>query len=206
MISHKYKCIFIHIPRTAGSSIEKWICGSDWWKIDKQTKHLLASQAKSIYQEYWDSYFKFSFVRNPWDRSVSCLKHPEYFGILFDKRMNFNLYKERFKFPILVEYDYRFYQAKDIVNNRHKENMVYQNILDKEIDFIGTYENLEKDLNFIKRELGIKDKFEIKKSLEKSNNRLAYQKYYDQKSIEEVNSLYKEDILKFNYSFDNIFK
>ena len=51
MISHKYKCIFIHIPRTGGTFIENLIFGKDWWGIDKKTKHITASQAKEIYKE-----------------------------------------------------------------------------------------------------------------------------------------------------------
>ena len=65
MISHKYKCIFIHIPRTAGTFTELLIDGKDWWVPKgygsfRQEKHIIASQAKKIYKDYWDEYFKFS--------------------------------------------------------------------------------------------------------------------------------------------------
>ena len=54
MISHELKCIFIHIPRTAGSSIERALINDDWWTVESKTKHLIASQAKKIYSEYWN--------------------------------------------------------------------------------------------------------------------------------------------------------
>ncbi len=81
MISHAFRCIFIHIPRTAGSYIETMICGANWWKVEPKTKHLLSSQAKSIYSDYWDDYFKFSFVRNPWGRMVSLATFPNMYGV-----------------------------------------------------------------------------------------------------------------------------
>jgi len=65
MISHEHKCIFIHIPHTGGSSIEVALVGKNWIDVDQKTKHLDWKEAKALYSEYWDSYFKFSVVRNP---------------------------------------------------------------------------------------------------------------------------------------------
>jgi hypothetical protein len=85
MINHKFKCIFIHIPCAGGTSIENWICGKDYWNIDNKEKHLLSCQAKEMYAEYWDEYFKFSIVRNPYRRTVSMLKDPSFFGVTIDE-------------------------------------------------------------------------------------------------------------------------
>jgi hypothetical protein len=46
MISHKYKCIFIHIPRCGGTSIEELIQGKNQWLVEEKTKHLTSTQAK----------------------------------------------------------------------------------------------------------------------------------------------------------------
>ena len=70
MINHQYKCIFIHIPRCAGSFIELAIDKRDWWNVDYK-KHLSVVSAKELYKEYWDDYFKFAFIRNPWSLEVS---------------------------------------------------------------------------------------------------------------------------------------
>ena len=82
MICHKSKVIFIHIPRTAGTSVEKAFVGKDWFNIDVSTKHIYASTARDYYAEFWDEYFKFSIVRNPWDRMLSLSKFPHFYGVV----------------------------------------------------------------------------------------------------------------------------
>lgn len=75
MIDHKTKCIFVHIQRTGGTAIEKLFIKNDMWLSGRPNhKHLLASQAKKLYKDYWNDYFKFSFVRDPWSRTVSMLQ------------------------------------------------------------------------------------------------------------------------------------
>jgi len=70
MILEKPKILFIHIPRTGGSSIEKFfnfVPSGDHYK--KQTQHSTLEE----YAEHCDveKYFKFTIVRNPWDRLLS---------------------------------------------------------------------------------------------------------------------------------------
>jgi hypothetical protein len=57
--------IFVHIPRTAGTSIATAL-GS----YKKQHQHFFARKHIALRPD-WGTCFKFSFVRNPWDRVVS---------------------------------------------------------------------------------------------------------------------------------------
>ncbi|MEM7515103.1 MAG: sulfotransferase family 2 domain-containing protein [Bacteroidota bacterium] len=205
MISHEHKCIFIHIPRTAGTAIESWIVGKDWWLIEQETKHLIASQAKKIYAEYWDDYFKFSFVRNPWDRMVSILSHSGYYKVNYSRkidgrRLRFKEYKELFGYPVLIERDYRYSTYEELLRPVHQEQCVYLNILDEDIDFIGRYETLQEDTQFIKEKIGIETDFPFNKKSRESNRR-KYQDYYDFFTRKEVAKMYHKDIEKFGYTY-----
>ena len=88
MISHEHKCIFIHVPKCAGESIETALMGRPNWESDDpnyaslglpddskigQDKHYTISQWKDHIN--FTNYFKFSFVRNPWDRVYSAYRN-----------------------------------------------------------------------------------------------------------------------------------
>lgn len=201
MISHKLKCIFIHIPRTAGSSIEKSLVGKDWWNIDKETKHLIASQAKKIYSEYWESYFKFSFVRDPYSRMLSLATYNSmrkvyyndidmFNGIVSDKHIQ--EYKNLFGNP-LIEYDYRFYKRGDVETQNHQTDCVYNNILDEPLDYIGRFEKLEEDFYNLCNILEVKRKKLEKIGCKPHNNSLSS----DARLL--ITELYEKDFSKFNY-------
>jgi hypothetical protein len=78
MISHKHKCIFLHIPKTGGGSVEKLFTRSHLPCAPITTvlgfterRHTNPDQLFELnpnLSEIWDTYRKFTFVRNPWDR------------------------------------------------------------------------------------------------------------------------------------------
>jgi len=91
MISHKHKAIFVHIPKTAGQSIEQVFVddlGLTWeergplllrYNSDaalgpERLAHLYADEYVElghIDQDQFSRYFKFAVVRNPYDRILS---------------------------------------------------------------------------------------------------------------------------------------
>ncbi|MFW6130630.1 MAG: sulfotransferase family 2 domain-containing protein [Atribacterota bacterium] len=201
MINHDLKCVFVHIMHTGGTSIEFNLCGNDWWKIEKKTKHLMASQAKNVYREYWKDYFVFSFVRNPWDRIISMFRHRNFFGIFMEKKqINFQRYFDQFsKHNVLLEHDYRAYNIQDILTPKHKSNQVYLNILDENIDFIGRFENLQEDFDKICDILKISQRKLPHKN--KSKRKSDYRSYYNDETKQIVCEMYKNDIDFFGYRF-----
>jgi hypothetical protein len=64
MISHEHKFIFVHVPKTGGTSIESLLDLSG-------AKHNTARQYRNFFPDVWKRYFSFAFVRNPWDRVLS---------------------------------------------------------------------------------------------------------------------------------------
>lgn len=199
MISHRYKCIFIHIPRTAGTSVEHWIGGADWWNVEPRSKHLLASQARSLYRPYWDDYFKFSIVRDPIDRMLSCLQYGEHFGISIDQenRISLDGYYRRFGSDIIIEHDHRFYERAGLISERHIPGSVYGNILDETLDFVARYENLERDLRIVGETIGLPLTAFIRS--ERSQRKVESADLHPI-SLCEIEKIFRHDFERFGYS------
>jgi hypothetical protein len=203
MISHKYKCIFIHIPRCGGTSIEKLIQGKNQWLVEEKTKHLTSTQAKKIYSNYWDEYFKFSFVRNPYQRVVSCLNFADYFGLNLKENgdIDFSKYKQIFGFPKTIEFDYRFDKIENIYSDNYQNNCVYQNMLFEPIDKIFKFENYKESIkelcDTIKIQMPKQIPHEIKTidKIKKQKNKILKKPF----NINEINNLYLKDFNTFNY-------
>lgn len=76
MISHEHKCIFVHLPKCAGETIETAFLGKPLNKDDDEfrgskEKHDSIFQIKKKHPEEFDKYYKFAVVRNIWDQFVS---------------------------------------------------------------------------------------------------------------------------------------
>tara|TARA_R100000008_G_scaffold86400_1_gene79335 strand:+ start:6449 stop:7087 length:639 start_codon:yes stop_codon:yes gene_type:complete len=74
MVSHKHKCIFLHIPKAAGTSIERFLRDID---SDIPSKVLRKRGFSRFLNDHLD-YYVFSMVRNPCDRLVSAWKWGEF--------------------------------------------------------------------------------------------------------------------------------
>lgn len=198
MICHKYKCIFIHIPRCGGTSMEISMVGNNWHDVDASTKHLIASTAKKIYEPYWNHYFKFSFVRNPWDRMVSLKRFGNFYGINFkNNKIDMSNYFK--KFP-QIEVD-----PKSKVHNDKFHpiaNAVYLNILNVDLDFIGRFENINEDFEFVCECIGASTSLlPLKNDTAHQSQHKHYTEYYDDETREIVSEKYAKDIKYFGYKF-----
>jgi hypothetical protein len=86
IISHKHKFIFVKTKKTAGSTLEKLlfpylgendICtGSprdDTPRLNTSVTngHMSWRQIQASIPEEWNTYYKFTIERNPWDKVVS---------------------------------------------------------------------------------------------------------------------------------------
>jgi hypothetical protein len=136
--------------------------------------------------------FKFTIVRNPWDRAVSA-----YFYTLKAGR-------------ILVPLDTDF---KDFIKIHLYPNKLSPTEVDRHfhfqypnayfrktrfVDFVGRFENLEKDWKFIASVINCSAKLPH----DNSTNHKHYTEYYDQESKEMVAEICKKDIDLFGYSYE----
>lgn len=181
-INHENKSVFIHIPKTAGTSMEKIVGGTGHKSLNE------ISQEADV-----SDYFKWCFVRNPFDRLASF-----YFNIrntqgtegLIKSRHqtleSFILELERY-FP--EDYQYKTIQPEH--QNIHIIPMDYFMISDDlRMDYIGKYENLPEDWNYISNKLGITTPLSHKN---KSKGELSYRSLYTTEMEDIVRRLYVDD-------------
>ena len=70
ILSHRYRCIFVHIPKTAGTSITeafREIAGTSDLIISGPGQHIRGRDILAKFPDEAASYRWFTAVRNPWD-------------------------------------------------------------------------------------------------------------------------------------------
>jgi len=192
-----YHCIFIHIPKCAGQSVRASLFEN------LQPGHINAYTYQLIYpKQVFDSYFKFAFVRNPWDRLVSA-----YFfmsaGGAHTKDQDW-AQSHLASYPDFASFVRYGLQKWEILSWPHFKPQV-QFLKDQQdqinMDYIGRFENIQDDFNFIADNLGIRSNLLfINKTKTKRD---PYQTYYNEELREIVAKVYKEDIEAFDYKFLN---
>lgn len=95
-------------------------------------------------QAKFDSYFSFAFVRNPWDWQVSLYT----FMLKNKNHYQHNLAKSFSGFTEYIEWRCR----EDV---RFQRDFVFSKDGKQLVNFIGRFENLEKDFNYICSQIGI---------------------------------------------------
>tara|TARA_E500000331_G_C16969177_1_gene588539 strand:- start:133 stop:720 length:588 start_codon:yes stop_codon:yes gene_type:complete len=193
MINHKKKIIFIHIPKTGGQSIAKalGIAHPPSAKF-AGLKHGTPNFAE--HSKHWDKYFKFTWVRNPWDRLVS-----NYFYDLKMSEAGINVKGLR----ALVK-KFGKNKFKDFVKSGKFKSLGFYAPLftwmpkGKQYDFIGKFENFEKDFEKLCGILQFKD---IGLPHVNETRHTHYSEYYDDEAKEIAGDYYAKDTKYFGYKF-----
>lgn len=201
LFDEERKTIFIRHQKTASTSIMSGLrlpvigrqehaelCKYIYLKTGKKYdgNHVPLFELKNIDPKVYENksdYFKFGFTRNPWDRLLSAWK----FAFVAER-------SDAYEFRIAISF------RKFIKDYRDTWLGVEMNTLDfcNGCDFIGKFENLQKDFDTICDKIGI-SKQEL--SCENALNHKHYTEYYDDDSRKIVAEKYAKDIEYFGYKF-----
>jgi hypothetical protein len=229
IVSHRYRFIFLKTRKTAGTSVEialSRLCGpedvitpllpadeavrrelggrgpqhyqegysayglGDWWRLLRRRRpklrfyhHIGAAEARAkLGPEVWDGYFKFCFERNPWDKAISYYYHRQR--------------KRPGPHPSFAEFVLAG-GADEVSDFDHYS-------IDGRVamDFIGRYENLEHDLEEVRRRIGLPGplRLPVTKGGFRQDRR-AYQEIYGEAEKARVARAFAREIDHFGYLF-----
>jgi hypothetical protein len=221
IISHKNKFIFIHVPKTGGTSIVRALYpfldvendiiigghpdhedGKDHIKQSKGElhKHSTALEIKdAVGKETWDEYFIFAFVRNPFSRVVSMYewwKQTVWKGESKKKKEISNMSYEEF-----TSSEYIGYSSLDFLTSKRTKKFHSEYSRTMQVDYIGRQEDMWRDFAYICGILNL-PKITLEKHNVSKNKAPTYQEYYNSRSISNIQRLFREDLQEFNYHFD----
>ncbi len=187
----KKKILFIHIPKTGGTSIATALFG-------KPKGHPYLYEYYYANKKYTKEFFKVCVVRNPFDRLVSTYfyiingESPDRYNELF-KKLNINSFED-FIHRLSNKRTLKILM-KEITHIRSQHELI--SCGDVQMDRIYKFEDFEfiqEDLKQITGKDLLIDKLNMSK-------RKDYKMYYNDFSIEIVKELYKKDLHYFNYTY-----
>lgn len=172
IISHKHKFICIDPPKTGTNYRQNllWNYGDHISEL----QHANLIEVKNFFQGYnLEDYFVFAFVRNPWRRYFS------WFNFLHRETPRDQISPQ--EFDILI---------KTMSNENHlkiskPQSFWFMHEGNINVDFIGSLENMTKDMSYIFKNIGLSIEFP-KKPVLQSNYKLDFHNAYNQQLIDLV--------------------
>jgi hypothetical protein len=188
-VNQRHKVLFFHNPKTAGRSLFQTFGFSEGENI--RLSHFYPEEAKTtIFQETWGDYWKFAFVRNPWDRYVS-------------------LYEFHKQSPYIAKYNWKSQQIARAYSFRewmfyNRNRFIFatwwgdpQSLWWKGMDCVFKFEELDTAVEEISKHLPpiqplMHDNATVRK---------PYQDYYNKDLVGIVAEIDRETIKQFGYKF-----
>ena len=218
MICHEREFIFFHVPKTAGLTMEHVLFpelrfdGSTLLVEDREhaygwsaelgwLQHLTPAEMIAngfISPDQFRRYFKFGFVRNPWDRLVS-----EYVWKLEQNRLGMpflGFIETVASSPATLS---AHYMSAHACRQHLCDQATYLCEPDGEllVDFVGRFEQLQDGFDYACDRIGISRQ---QLPVRNATRHLHYSTYYDEQSRELAARCYARDIDRFSYSWPSV--
>lgn len=188
----EHHCMFVHIPKTAGISVAESLFGY-------LPYHYTTLDYKLIFgRRAFKTYFKFAFVRNPWDRLFSAYRFLRAGGWNEQDRLwmeanisqfeSFSEFVEGWLTPDTARTVIHLWPQWEFVCNRRRKI---------ELDYVGHFESIEEDFDYVCRKLGFVTSLQHKNASAKAD----YRQHYSEAARRIVEEVYRDDVTLFGYRF-----
>jgi hypothetical protein len=188
IVDAKKKFIFVAVAKTASTSIRRRFKARP-----DPLPNIYHMFLEDIIKSHPESkhFYKFAFVRNPYDRLVSA-----YYDFRFNKGHQvwaFPIYKhDTFKdFVMNLEAS----PCRDFIHLQPQYNFLQ---VDGEVnlDFVGRYENLREDFRKVEKDLGLAH---VELPITRTSAHPNFKDLYDKEMKEAVKTIYGNDFKEFGY-------
>ena len=179
--SDSHKFMFYHIPKTAGTSMHS-VFKQYGVSAHVNEFHWTRARSHTAVEHTWDKYkgneyFSFAIVRNPYDRMFSL----------------YNFLKRR---RVIKETLEEFINKMDREPSQFKL-LNYNGVVP--LSFVGKFENLEEDFNFIADKINITERYKNLPKLFKAVNNGNYKEQINNELKAIIDEKHHDDFINFNY-------
>ncbi len=209
LISRSHSLLFIHIQKTAGTSLTNYLRHKIPDLQDYLRPHDPLSFAQKELGDEFNGFFKVGFVRNPFARLVSWYSMITENGILLtdeQKRQNPN-YNKIWQYVLTRSNSFEEFvlNCSNATDRSNWKPFLYNQVDylksangKLSADFIGRFENLEADVAKLSHHIGIENS--AMPHVNQSNHH-GYRRYYSDKTRAVVEQRFAEDLETFGYQF-----
>ncbi len=206
LISMKHRFLFIHAPKTGGTSIRKLLASLGAGQMDQVCDlpvppHATAAQVLNVLGPgLFSRLFSFAFVRNPWDMEYSTYRY-----ILQAKGHWQHAEVSRFRdFEHYLKFYYYKFKERGLGDADPLRRVQMDFVCDPDghqmVSFVGRYENLAEHFRQVLARVGLGTAMALSHENRSTNG--EYRRVYTARMVDYVTEMHEADIRHFKYAFE----